>query len=66
MKTLLSENVKKKKSLKPVLAKVAIILGRLTKKLQPLEVGMINRSFKFKMMENTIMQKQVNCSVHPM
>lgn len=43
MKAHLSENVKY--AHKPVFAKISIILGGLTKKLQPLDVG-INRSFK--------------------
>lgn len=45
MKAHLSENVKN--ALKSTSAKTAIISGGLTKKLQPLEVG-INRSFKSK------------------
>ncbi|GFV83257.1 pogo transposable element with KRAB domain [Trichonephila clavipes] len=45
MKSHVSENVKN--TLKSVSAKIAIIPGGLTKKLQPLDVG-INRSFKSK------------------
>ncbi|GFU86481.1 hypothetical protein TNCV_1418331 [Trichonephila clavipes] len=45
MKSHVSENVKN--ALKSASAKIAIIPGGLTKKLQPLDVG-INRSFKSK------------------
>ncbi|GFW45265.1 pogo transposable element with KRAB domain [Trichonephila clavipes] len=45
MKSHVSENVRN--ALKSASAKIAIIPGGLTKKLQPLDVG-INRSFKFK------------------